>query len=126
MKERKQAAYRWGVDAETVAAGFLEKQGLAILAIRLRTQGGEVDILAMEGDTLVIVEVKARKLLEDGLFSITPAKQKRLARAAEAILMEADKIAGLENAAALNIRFDAVVISPANPPHHVPNAWYVE
>lgn len=124
---RKQTAHQWGLDAETQAAAYLRAQGYRILAERLRTAGGEIDVLAMEGaDVLVIVEVKARQRLDDGLYSITPAKRKRLIRAAEAILMEPEKIAGLGDAAALNIRFDVVVITPTAAPQHLANAWQVE
>ena len=127
MKIRKQAAHQWGLDAEAQAAAFLRGLGYRILAERLRTVGGEIDVLAMDGaDTLVIAEVKARRLLEDGLYSITPAKRRRLARAAEAVLMEADKIAGLGNTDRLNIRFDVIVITPDAAPEHLANAWLVE
>lgn len=124
---RKQTAYQWGIDAEAQAAAFLKARGYHILAERLRTAGGEIDVLAKENaDTLVIVEVKARQKLDDGLYSITPAKQKRLIRAAQGILMEPEKIAGLGNAAALNIRFDVVVITPNNPPQHLENAFQAD
>ncbi len=127
MNARKQQAYRRGVDAETLAAHWLEQKcGMTIHAVRLRTAGGEIDILAQDNDTLVVVEVKARALRDDGLFSITPAKQKRLARAAEAVLMEADKFAGLPPSHAINIRFDAIIITPGDAPYHLPNAWMVE
>lgn len=124
---RKLTAHQWGIDAETQAADYLRAQGYRVMAERLRTAGGEIDVLAMDGaDTLVIVEVKARQRVEDGLYSITPAKCKRLIRAAEAILMAPEKIAGLGDTAALNIRFDAVVVTPDAPPQHLVNAWQVE
>lgn len=124
---RKQTAHQWGLDAEAKAAAFLRGKGYRILAERLRTAGGEIDVLALaDAETLVIVEVKARQKLDDGLYAITPAKCKRLARAAEAVLMESDKIAGLHNAAALNIRFDAIIITPDAAPEHLANAWQVE
>lgn len=127
MKLRRQAAHQRGLDAEAQAAEFLRAQGYRILAMRLRTLAGEIDLLAMDGaDTLVIAEVKARRLLDDGLYSITPAKRRRLARAAEAVLMEADKIAGLGDAARLNIRFDVIIITPDAAPEHLANAWQVE
>lgn len=124
---RKQAAHQWGVNAETQAAEFLRSQGYRILAERWRTAGGEIDVLAADGhDTLIIVEVKARKLEADALWSVTPAKQKRLIRAAGAVLAESAKFTGLASLAQLNIRFDVIVITPDNPPMHLLNAWQAE
>lgn len=123
----RKAAHILGLDAEARAAEYLRKQGYTVLAERLRTLGGEIDVLALEGkDTLVIVEVKARRFIDDGLWSVTPAKRKRLQRAAEAVLMECDKFTGLDDYAALNIRFDVIVIAPNVPPTHLVNAWQVE
>lgn len=123
----KQKAYRLGLDAETQAAEFLRAQGYRILAERWRTAAGEIDVLAADGtDTLIIVEVKARKTADDGLWSITPAKQKRLLRAALAALAEAAKFAGLAPPERLNIRFDVVIIAPGQAPLHLANAWQAE
>lgn len=123
---RKQKAYQLGMDAELLAAQFLETQGMEVLAMRWRNAGGEIDVIARDGDALVVVEVKARASQDDGLYSITPAKQKRLLRAAEALLQETEKFAGLAGPCALNIRFDAVVIVPGQTPLHLPNAWQAD
>lgn len=123
---KKQRAYQLGMDAELLAAQFLEQSGMEVLALRYRNAGGEIDLLARDGNTIVVVEVKARATRDDGLYSITPAKQKRLARAAEALLQETEKFAGLGKACDLNIRFDAVVIAPGQSPLHLPNAWQVD
>lgn len=127
LPSAKQRAHQWGLDAEATAAAYLRGKGYTILAERLRTAGGEIDVLAQEdADTLVIVEVKARRLRDDGLYSVTPAKCKRLVRAAEAVLMDAEKITGLADTARLNIRFDVIIITPDAPPEHLVNAWQVE
>lgn len=124
---RRKTAHQWGLDAEAQAAGFLREQGYRILAERWRSAGGEIDVLAADGEeTLVIVEVKARKSVDDGLWSITPAKQKRLIRAAGAALAESAKFAGLAPLTRLNIRFDVIIITPHNPPLHLVNAWQAE
>jgi len=47
-----------GAAGERAAAKFLRAHGLEILANNLRTPRGELDLLAREGDCLVIVEVK--------------------------------------------------------------------
>jgi putative endonuclease len=134
LPDRRKKAHQWGLDAEAKAAEFLRGLNYTILAERLRTPGGEIDVLALEGkDTLVIVEVKARNNLDNGLFSITRAKQKRLARAAGAVLMQIEngqfthkKFAGLPAASALNIRFDVIIITSDGPPYHLINAWQAD
>ena len=49
-----------GRAAERLAARFLEARGLVIVARNFRCRGGEVDLIAREGDTLVFVEVRLR------------------------------------------------------------------
>lgn len=128
---RKKTAQQWGVDAEAQAADFLRGQGYRVLAERLRTPGGEIDILAQDSqDTLVIVEVKARASFDEGLYSITPAKRRRVQRATEGLLMwlEEGKLSeiGLANPSSLHIRFDVVTVVPGLPPQHLTDAWQVE
>lgn len=124
--DRKKAAHQWGLDAEAKAAHFLRGLGYTILAERYRSMAGEIDLLAFHDETLIIVEVKARQSHDDALWSVTPTKQKRLAQAANAVLMEADKFTGLGDPARLNIRFDVIVITPEMPPAHLQNAWSVD
>jgi putative endonuclease len=50
-----------GQAGEVVAARFLERHGLVIVARNLRSRLGEVDLLARDGSTLVFVEVKTRR-----------------------------------------------------------------
>jgi putative endonuclease len=69
-----------GKDGEALAVEELERRGYAILARRYRTRYGEIDIVAREGETTVIVEVKARATAEFGTAAeaVTPRKQRRL------------------------------------------------
>ena len=46
---------------EDLACGELGRRGYEVLARRYRTRAGEIDIVARDGDTIVFVEVKARK-----------------------------------------------------------------
>jgi putative endonuclease len=123
---RKQAAYALGLVAERQAAAFLESLGYGIVGVRVRTQGGEIDLLATHGDTLVVVEVKARKQSLSALESITPSKRARIERAVEALFAEPEKNHGLDLTITPNIRFDVVVVTPDSAPHHVPDAWRPE
>jgi putative endonuclease len=57
MSRARQALGKHGED---LACGELERRGYAIIARRYRRRGGELDIIARDGGTLVFVEVKAR------------------------------------------------------------------
>jgi putative endonuclease len=75
---------RRGEAAEALAAAFLERKGLAIVARNYRCRLGEIDLVAREGDTTVFVEVRRRASAAFGgaAASITAAKRARLVRAA--------------------------------------------
>lgn len=51
---------RLGEIGEDLAVQELERRGYAVLARRYRRRGGEIDIIAADGPTLVFIEVKAR------------------------------------------------------------------
>jgi putative endonuclease len=70
---------------EAMACDFLKKQGYKILDQNYRTRGGEIDIVAKEGETIVFVEVKTRATKTFGLpeEAIDNRKQHKLALTAE-------------------------------------------
>ena len=49
-----------GIDAETMAAEFLEHRGLTIVERNYRCRLGEIDLVARDGGTTVFVEVRKR------------------------------------------------------------------
>ena len=64
---------------ERVAAHRLEASGMRILARNTRTRGGEIDIIAEDGDDLVFVEVRARRNVPGvAAESLTPVKLRRM------------------------------------------------
>lgn len=95
-----------GALAEEQAARFLAAQGLKILARNYRCRGGEIDLICRDGATLVFVEVRLRtnRAFGGAAASITPAKQRRIALAANHYL------AGKPLPAC---RFDAVLLDGA-------------
>ena len=86
--------HRIGAWGEEVASQYLEAKGYQILARNWRTQEGEVDLVAQEGETVVFVEVKTRTSKDFGWpeDSVTTTKQRRLQRSAMAYLMDQDLI----------------------------------
>lgn len=73
-----------GNRGEELATAFLEQNGFVIIERNFRCKGGEVDIVAREGKTLVFVEVKCRKTLTYGVpqLAVTPFKQRQISKAA--------------------------------------------
>jgi putative endonuclease len=72
---------RWG---EEVAARHLAEQGLQVLCRNWRCEIGEIDIVARDGDCLVVCEVKTRRSIAFGfpVEAVTPVKLARLRRLA--------------------------------------------
>lgn len=105
---------------EDVAARHLIEVGLTLLARNWRCREGELDIVACEGDVLVVCEVKTRRGAGFGtpLDAVTPAKAARIRRLAAHWL--AEQRADVDRAAAVGyaqVRFDVVsVLRPANGP----------
>ncbi|HUC42615.1 MAG TPA: YraN family protein [Candidatus Sulfotelmatobacter sp.] len=83
--------HRLGLAGEAVAERHLTSVGLRVVARRFRTRWGEVDLVACEGDLVVFVEVKSRSTTSFATpgEAVTRAKQRRLARAAQAFLTRA-------------------------------------
>ena len=81
MSDRRIALGKTGED---LACRELERRGYAIVARRHRRRGGELDIIARDGATLVFVEVKARDGREFGEAgeAVTGFKRRRITRLA--------------------------------------------
>lgn len=77
-----------GARGERVAARYLRRQGYHIVELRARNLYGEVDIIAVDGRTVVFAEVKTRKSLSAGhpAEAVTEQKQRRITRSALAYL----------------------------------------
>ncbi len=77
-----------GERGEIAAAKFLQRLGYRIVTTRLRQRYGEVDIIAVDGQTVVFVEVKTRRLdaTTQPAEAVDLARQQRLTRAALAFL----------------------------------------
>lgn len=116
-RKRRRKAFRRGLWAETLCVLLLTLRGYRILARRLRSPVGEIDILARRGRTLAVVEVKARADIRQAAESVPVSQRRRLVRAAEWA------ISGRPDLAVLDIRFDVVFVLPWRLPVHVVDAW---
>ncbi|MGN0152274.1 MAG: YraN family protein [Wujia sp.] len=96
-----------GSEKEAVAAVYLQQQGYRILEQNYRVAQAEIDIVAMDRNTLVFVEVKYRSGCAAGhpLEAVGTAKQRKICRAAVSY-MNYKKIPVYET----EIRFDVIGI----------------
>ena len=120
--EGKRGAYDKGVQAEKLAARFLERQGFEVIEMRYKTSFGEVDIVAYDPneDMLAFVEVKARSDYREGVEAISFRSRRRIEKAALSFI--SDHEAYLDS----SMRFDAVIISERKGDiliDHLDNAW---
>ncbi len=95
-----------GERGERAAAKFLRRLGYHIVDRRHRTALGEIDLVAVDGRTVVFVEVKTRQTHDAGAphEAIDPAKQARLSRLALAYLKRHDLLE-------CQARFDVVAVT---------------
>lgn len=107
---QRQAIGRWG---EEVAARYLADKGYTILTRNYRTPAGELDIVALDGDALVFVEVKARRTSSFGppQEAVTRAKAAHIITAAQHYLQDTAQLDG-------DWRIDVVAVfgSPTSSP----------
>lgn len=112
MSKAKDGLGRYGED---LAAAHLVAHGHRLLARNWRCRHGEIDIVAAQGGTLVVCEVKTRSSTRFGLpaEAVTPAKARRLRCLAAAWL--ADAGGGYDT-----VRFDVVgVLRPLTGPARI-------
>jgi putative endonuclease len=83
---RRRRAEGVGRDAEDEVAELMRRRGFTLLARRLRTGAGEVDLVAADGGTLVFIEVKARRSFAAAAHAVGPRQQARLLQAASLAL----------------------------------------
>lgn len=77
-----------GNAAEDLASAHLARAGLRIMTRNYRVRGGEIDCIALDGNTLVFVEVRLRRNTRFGgaAASIDHRKQQRIIHAARCYL----------------------------------------
>jgi len=95
-----------GARGEDAAAAYLDRIGMTIVDRNWRCKLGEIDIVALDGTDLVLVEVKTRRSVRRGTpeEAVSTTKQQRIVRLARSYIAEA----GLRTA---GVRFDVVAIT---------------
>ncbi len=113
---KRQRAEQRGREGEELAADWLAGQGWEILANRVRTRVGEIDLIARRDGLVAFVEVKYRRLATDLDHAIDLHRLSRVAAAVEAVGHE--YASGGED-----WRIDVILLAPGTSPRHITNAW---
>ncbi|MGB6450395.1 MAG: YraN family protein [Steroidobacteraceae bacterium] len=96
-----------GAAAEDLAADYLVAQGMQLLFRNYRRRLGELDLVARQGEVLLIVEVRTRSSDAYGgaAASVDGLKRRRIVRAAQQLLQQHRELSKLR------ARFDVIVVS---------------
>ena len=113
---KREAAERHGRRGEGFAALWLRLHGWRMIARRVKTPRGEIDLIARRGRTVLFVEVKWRSTVIERDRAIDAYRLRRVAAAVEAVahryLRDGD-----------SPRIDVLLLAPRRWPRHIVNAW---
>ncbi len=113
---KREIAERGGRRGEGLAALFLRLKGWRIVARRVKTPRGEIDLIARRGRTVAFVEVKWRTTGEGLDTAIDAYRLRRVAAAVEAVAHRHARPGD-------TIRIDVLLLAPGRWPRHIVNAW---
>jgi len=99
-----------GRAAEDLAADYLLAKGYTLITRRYTTKNGEIDLIALDGETLVFLEIKQRAIAGYAEQSIGPKKLSRLSRAANKYIKETKTTRAT--------RYDIIAIDDEGLRHH--------
>jgi putative endonuclease len=101
------ATTQTGAQAEAAGQRYLELRGLRLVARNFRCRSGELDLVMLEGDQLVMVEVRYRARIDPvpPAITVTATKQRRLLRTASWFLVKQPRFR--DHA----LRFDVLALS---------------
>ncbi|MFM5932345.1 MAG: YraN family protein [Novosphingobium sp.] len=112
---KRQEAERRGRKGEALAAWYLRIKGWRILAQRVKTPRGEIDLVARRGRLVAFVEVKWRNKAADLDFAIDEWRLRRVRSAVESTAHRWMKSGD-------DMRIDVVLLAPGRWPRHITNA----
>jgi putative endonuclease len=114
--EQRRDADSRGREGEAEAAMFLTQQGWRVVAERVKTKAGEIDLIAKRTGLVAFVEVKWRARAASLGDAIDERRLKRVAAAVEIVWQ--DYATDGED-----IRIDVILLAPGRKPTHIENAW---
>lgn len=104
-----------GRRGEALAAWYLRLKGWRILARRVKTPRGEIDLIARRSGVVAFVEVKWRANAAELDSAIDPYRLRRVAAAAEAVAHRHARSGDIQ-------RIDVLLLAPGRFPRHMANA----
>lgn len=107
----------YGRRGEDLAAWYLRLKGYRILDRRVKTPGGEIDLVARRFGVTVFVEVKSRMSRRELGMALEAVNTQRIARAAEHYVARHPALAGTD------LRFDVIFLAPMIWPRHLKGAF---
>ena len=93
-----------GLAAEERIAQDYERRGFPVAGRRWRGQGGEIDLIARDGDALIFIEVKKSRDFDRAAERLGPRQMARLCQSAEEFL------AGEPRGLLTEMRFDVALV----------------
>jgi len=118
--DRRRRAERRGHWGEFVAALCVRLSFYRILARRVRTPVGEIDLVVERGRVVAFVEVKTRGRDANEETTLGAVNSRRITRAAAWYLARNPRLADRD------LRFDVILVAPLSLPRHVKGAFETE
>jgi putative endonuclease len=116
-RDARLGAETFGRRGETIAAWYLRLKGYRIVDTRVKTPGGEIDLVASRFGVTVFVEVKARMTRGELGMALEAVNTRRIVRAAEHYVARHPALT------ATPLRFDVIFLAPMTWPRHVKGAF---
>ncbi len=95
---------------------WLRLKGWQVLAQRVKTPRGEIDLIARKGALVAFTEVKWRKKRADLDLAIDERRLSRVAAAVECVAHDYVRDGD-------DLRVDVILLAPGSMPRHITNAW---
>ena len=114
---RGSMAYHAGLSAEDRIADDYERRGYPVAQRRWRGKGGEIDLIAQDGDGLVFIEVKQSRDFDQVALHLSLRQMTRLYASGEEYLGQMPKGSLTE------VRFDVALVNGRGEVHVIENAF---
>jgi putative endonuclease len=110
-------AYLSGESAETGVVRAYQERNADVLEQRWRGEGGEIDLIVREGDTIVFIEVKKARSFDQAISRLRPAQMMRIHAAAS------ESLAFVPEGQLSNVRIDLAAVDGTGQIRIIENAF---